>query len=42
MLVLEQGVVCETGPVADVVAEPSHPYTRRLLEAAPRLPEVAA
>jgi peptide/nickel transport system ATP-binding protein len=38
VLVLERGSVCEQGTVADVLAAPRHPYTRRLLEAAPRLP----
>ena len=39
VLVLEQGVVCEEGPVAELLARPSHEYTRRLVAAAPRLPE---
>jgi peptide/nickel transport system ATP-binding protein len=39
VLVLEQGRVCEEGPVATILAEPEHPYTRRLVEAAPRLPD---
>jgi peptide/nickel transport system ATP-binding protein len=38
VLVLEHGRVCEEGPVATILAEPEHPYTRRLVEAAPRLP----
>ncbi|MFD9737391.1 dipeptide ABC transporter ATP-binding protein [Umezawaea sp. NPDC059074] len=33
--VLHQGRVVETGPAADVLTEPLHPYTRRLLAAAP-------
>jgi peptide/nickel transport system ATP-binding protein len=37
VLVLEQGRVCEAGPAARLLAHPEHPYTRRLLEAAPRL-----
>ena len=39
LLVLERGVVCEEGAVGTVLASPGHPYTRRLLEAAPRLPD---
>jgi peptide/nickel transport system ATP-binding protein len=35
VLVLEKGAICERGPVARVLAEPEHPYTRRLLGAAP-------
>jgi peptide/nickel transport system ATP-binding protein len=38
VLVLERGVVCEEGPVGTLLAGPSHPYTRQLIEAAPRLP----
>ena len=37
VLVLEQGMLCEEGPVAAVLAEPQHPYTRRLLASAPSL-----
>jgi peptide/nickel transport system ATP-binding protein len=39
VLVLEQGLVCEEGPVESVLHAPQHPYTRRLIESAPRLPE---
>ncbi len=39
VLVLDRGVVCEEGPVARVIASPVEEYTRKLLEAAPRLPE---
>jgi peptide/nickel transport system ATP-binding protein len=38
VLVLEGGRVCEEGPVDAVLQAPAHPYTRRLIEAAPRLP----
>jgi peptide/nickel transport system ATP-binding protein len=37
VLVLEQGKVCEEGRVATVLTNPREAYTRRLLEAAPRL-----
>ena len=36
VLVLERGVVCEEGAVAKLLTSPGHPYTRRLVEAAPR------
>jgi peptide/nickel transport system ATP-binding protein len=35
VLVLHGGAVVEEGPVESVVASPAHPYTRRLLAAAP-------
>ncbi|WP_431907615.1 ABC transporter ATP-binding protein [Nonomuraea jabiensis] len=35
-LVLHRGVVVERGPVARVLAEPEHPYTRVLLDSVPR------
>jgi peptide/nickel transport system ATP-binding protein len=41
VLVLENGVVCEDGPVSSLLRSPEHEYTRRLVAAAPRLPEVA-
>jgi peptide/nickel transport system ATP-binding protein len=39
VVVLEAGSVREEAPVAALLAGASHEYTRRLLEAAPRLPE---
>jgi len=43
VLVLDQGHVCKQGPVAQVLAEQQEEYTRRytrrLLQAAPRLPQ---
>ena len=40
MLVLENGVVCDGGPVGTLLREPEHEYTRRLVAAAPRLPDL--
>ena len=39
VLVMDQGSLCETGSVSEVLASPSHDYTRRLLAAAPCLPD---
>jgi peptide/nickel transport system ATP-binding protein len=39
VLVMEQGSICEAGAVDTVLTAPGHDYTRRLLEAAPCLPE---
>jgi peptide/nickel transport system permease protein len=36
VLVMYAGQVCETGPIADVVSDPKHPYTQGLLSALPR------
>ncbi len=41
MLVLNRGVICEQGNVSDLIVRPTDEYTKRLLEAAPRL-ELAA
>ena len=40
VLVLEGGIVCEDGPVPALLQHPEHEYTRRLVEAAPRLPRL--
>ena len=39
VLVLHRGAVAEQGPTAAVFANPTDPYTQRLLAAVPRLPE---
>jgi peptide/nickel transport system ATP-binding protein len=40
VLVLDNGVVCEHGPVSSLLGTPEHEYTRRLVAAAPRLPRL--
>jgi peptide/nickel transport system ATP-binding protein len=37
VLVLNEGVICERGPTAEVLGSPQDPYTQRLLAAAPSL-----
>ena len=37
VVVMHRGRVVESGPVADVLHRPAEPYTRRLLDAVPRL-----
>ncbi|HLY48660.1 MAG TPA: ABC transporter ATP-binding protein [Solirubrobacteraceae bacterium] len=37
VLVLNEGVICERGPTAEVLGSPQDPYTQRLLDAAPSL-----
>lgn len=39
--VMRQGRVMESGPVDDVIAEPQHGYTQKLLAAAPAIPHEA-
>ena len=41
VLVMEEGSLCEAGPVRQVLESPSHAYTRRLLSAAPKLSDAA-
>jgi ABC-type glutathione transport system ATPase component len=36
--VLERGLVVEQGATSQVLGQPAHPYTRRLIESVPRLP----
>ncbi len=40
--VMEQGVLVEAGPVAEVFANPQHPYTRKLLDSQPQRDVVPA
>jgi peptide/nickel transport system ATP-binding protein len=42
VLVMDHGSICEAGSVSSVLTSPGHDYTRRLLQAAPSLPESAA
>jgi oligopeptide/dipeptide ABC transporter ATP-binding protein len=42
IVVMYAGQVVETGPTADVIARPRHPYTRGLLGSMPRLDDPAA
>jgi ABC-type microcin C transport system duplicated ATPase subunit YejF len=37
IVILEKGRIVETGDTADVLANPKHPYTQRLLASVPRL-----
>lgn len=41
LVILEKGRIVEQGPARDILASPKHPYTRRLLDSTPRLPEFA-
>jgi peptide/nickel transport system ATP-binding protein len=37
VLVLEKGLICESGKTAPLLANPQHPYTKQLLHSAPSL-----
>jgi peptide/nickel transport system ATP-binding protein len=39
VLVMDRGELCETGAVSRVLEHPAHEYTRRLLDAAPTMPD---
>ena len=41
LVILEKGRIVEQGPAHDILSAPKHPYTQRLLESTPRLPEFA-
>lgn len=38
IVILEQGRIVEAGPTRQVLADPQHPYTQRLLASVPRMP----
>jgi len=42
VVVLERGVICESGTVRKVLASPAHEYTQNLVKAAPHLPAGSA
>lgn len=41
LVILEKGRIVEQGPAGDILSTPKHPYTKRLLESTPRLPDFA-
>ena len=38
-VVMERGRIVEAGPTRQILDAPAHPYTQRLLNALPRLPQ---
>ena len=42
VVVMRKGRVMESGPVDDVLSDPAHGYTRKLIAAAPAIPKTAA
>jgi ABC-type microcin C transport system duplicated ATPase subunit YejF len=38
IVILEQGRIVEAGPTRQILANPQHPYTQRLLRSVPRMP----
>ncbi|WP_370674146.1 ABC transporter ATP-binding protein [Pleomorphomonas sp. PLEO] len=41
LVILEKGRIVEQGPARDILSAPKHPYTQRLLDSTPRLPDFA-
>lgn len=41
LVILEKGHIVEQGPARDILSAPKHPYTQRLLDSTPRLPDFA-
>ncbi|MBS1167733.1 MAG: transporter family protein [Proteobacteria bacterium] len=39
LVILEKGRIVEQGSARDILSAPKHPYTRRLLDSTPRLPD---